>query len=62
MQQCDYCGADMGVFAHSRSLDGPLVCGARECSRDARDDERAAHAERRERAEEDGFERYGGGW
>ncbi len=57
-QRCDYCGEPLGFFAHSRRLDGPLVCGSRECGRDAREDERAAYDERRQAAEDDGYERY----
>lgn len=64
-QYCDYCGEFIGCFAHSSRLDGPRVCGSAECNRDARDDERAQLAEARDRAEQDGYDRYrgpGGGW
>lgn len=57
-QFCDYCGEALGVFAHSRRLDGPLCCGSRECGRDAREDERGDYDERAQRAQEDDYERY----
>lgn len=59
-QHCDYCGESLGVFVHSRRFDGPLVCGAAACNRDARDDERAQIDAAREDAEADGYSLYGG--
>ena len=61
MQHCDYCGEELGVFSHSRRLDGPRLCSSVECSRDARDDERADYQEAAERAADDGYDRYRGG-
>ncbi len=62
-QHCDYCGEPMGVFTHSRRLDGPRVCGSRECQRDATNDDRAERDEAASRAADDDFNRYrGGGW
>lgn len=48
MQHCDWCGEELGVYAYSRTLDGPRSCGKRECDRYGRDEERA-EAEERER-------------
>jgi hypothetical protein len=63
-QFCVYCGESCGVFAHSQRLDGPVVCGGAQCNRDARDDYRTQLDDARERAEQDGYDRYGGpgGW
>lgn len=57
-QFCQYCGESLGRFAHSNRFDGPLVCGARECNRDAAEDERAARDERQQEAERDDYGRY----
>lgn len=59
---CEYCGESQGVFAHSRSIDGPVVCGSSECNRDARYDYQSRQNEARMQAEEDDYSRYGGGW
>ena len=61
MQHCDYCGAETGVGVRTYS-DGPESCGAVECNREAHADARAAQDEARERAEDDGYARYGGNW
>lgn len=57
-QYCQFCGEPMGVFKHSVRFDGPLVCGQRECNRDAREQERQREDEIRQSAEDDGYERY----
>lgn len=58
VQHCDYCGQEVGVFDHSRILDGPVVCGDSACNREAQADDRAQNDERRQRAEEDDYGRY----
>lgn len=59
-QFCEYCGEPVGFFKWSRSIDGPLTCGSRECSRMEREEAAAVQDEARFRAEEDGYSRYGG--
>jgi predicted RNA-binding Zn-ribbon protein involved in translation (DUF1610 family) len=58
LQHCDFCGKEIGVFAHSRNWDGPLSCGETQCTRDERDTVRQEYEEKRERAFLDDFERY----
>lgn len=63
-QRCEYCGEELGHFAHSRRHDGPLACSAPECSRqaanDERDDARDEQESARFAAEQDGYSLYGG--
>ena len=62
-QRCEYCGEPVGFFAHSRSMDGPVLCGSADCNLEATRDARAERDEIRGRAESDDYERYrGGGW
>lgn len=57
-QYCDYCGEPQGRFHHSRSIEGPVVCGAPECNREATADYRAEMEERQARAEADDYSAY----
>ena len=60
MQHCAWCGEELGVY---RSYPGDVQsCGAATCERELRAMDRAAAEERYERAAEDGFNAYGGGW
>ena len=55
-QQCFWCGADLGEYAGTY---GEIeCCGAAECERELRAAYREQQAERRDRAEEDDYERY----
>jgi hypothetical protein len=58
MQHCDYCGEELGVFEHHSREDGPKSCSAKECTKSARDDERAAREQAMLDAADDGFARY----
>lgn len=62
VQHCEYCGKELGEFAWSRRLDGPLTCGGRECEREVRHEEQAERDDAAARASEDDFGRYRGGW
>lgn len=56
LQHCFNCGEECGVFDnHWRDL---VTCGKRECEQEARYQYQCNDAEARERAEEDGYERY----
>ena len=61
LQRCEYCGEELGVFAH-HPRDGHLHCGdlncAREAARDERDDARAEQEDARAAAEADEYARY----
>lgn len=61
-QFCFYCGEPQGVFEWSARLDGPVACGSATCQREARYGRRAQLEEAAERAREDGYSLYGGGW
>lgn len=56
-QSCFWCGKSLGVYSHYPG-DPPECCGDPECERELRDSYRTEQAERRERAEEDGYGRY----
>lgn len=56
MQHCFNCGEECGVFEnHWRAL---VTCGKVECQREERYQYQCDEAEARERAENDGYERY----
>jgi len=56
MQHCFNCGAECGVFDnYYRDL---VTCGQRECEREARYQYQCDEADARDRAEQDGYERY----
>jgi hypothetical protein len=57
IQYCDYCGADMGVFARYHGEKN--CCGERECARMEREDYEIERAEAHERLDqENGWGRY----
>jgi hypothetical protein len=56
MQHCFYCGENLGVF--EVEYDELPTCGKQECEREARYEYQARDADARERAEEDGYDRY----
>ena len=56
MLHCDNCGDLVGEGTRYRNE--PVSCGEPECESAARDMERAADDEARERAREDGYDRY----
>jgi DNA-directed RNA polymerase subunit N (RpoN/RPB10) len=56
MQHCFNCGKELGVF---ETWPGDLdTCGSIVCDREARHARQAEESEARERAEQDGYERY----
>ena len=57
MRHCFNCGAALGVLAE-HEYDPLDTCGRTDCEREARYARQAEEAERRARAEDDGFDRY----
>lgn len=57
MQYCFNCGAECGVFEHFYHRD-LVTCGKGECEREAREQARYDDDMARERAAEDGYDRY----
>jgi hypothetical protein len=54
---CEYCGKDLGY--EKKFMDGPDTCGDPECNRFLRQCFQGELADRRYRAEQDDYERYG---
>jgi hypothetical protein len=57
MRYCFNCGAELGVYADRDYRDFD-TCGSMECEREARYARQTEEAERRARAEDDGYDRY----
>jgi hypothetical protein len=55
---CAYCGDDLGEVYPGYYAGEPESCGKIECNREVSSMIREAQEERRERAEEDNYERY----
>ena len=59
---CSWCGEDLGPAAPGSSSRDLESCGQAECNREVRGMARERDDDARERAEADGYSRYGGGW
>ena len=57
MQHCFNCGEEIGIYVRYIG-DEPECCGKAECLRELRHQMAAEMADRRDRADEDGYERY----
>ena len=55
MQHCFWCGDELGEYDNYGETE---ACGKKECQRELRYELQAEDAERRDRAKQDGFERY----
>lgn len=58
ISQCEYCGDDLGYTEDRYPGDPMVVCGRDECNREARDQDEAARADARARAEQDDYGYY----
>lgn len=57
MRRCWFCGAELGVYA-DRDYEDFDTCGSIRCEREACHVRQDEEAERRARAEDDGYDRY----